>query len=258
MLHLEHVVKRFGGVVATNDVTLDFPDGSLSAIIGPNGAGKTTLFNLITGHLVPTSGKIRFDGSSIEGRKPAAIVRRGIGRAFQVASIFRSMTVEQSLAAAITAHEARAFSLAGAFRAPAVRHRTEELIDLLQLEHVARRISGEISHGDQKLLDVGLALALRPRLLLLDEPAAGMGPEERWQMMDTVKRLWKSQNMTLVFIEHDIDLVFQTAEMIHVLRYGAVLASGTADQIRGNSQVIEAYLGSDGEADDATIPEAVQ
>ncbi len=240
MLHLDRVVKTFGGVV------------------GPNGAGKTTLFNLITGHLVPTSGSIRFDGDAIQGLKPAAIVRCGIGRAFQVASIFRSLTVEQSLAAAITAHESRAFSLAGAFRAPAVRNRTEELIDLLQLEHVARRISGEISHGDQKLLDVGLALALRPRLLLLDEPAAGMGPEERWQMMDTVKRLWKSQNMTLVFIEHDIDLVFQTAEIIHVLRYGAVLASGTADQIRGNPQVIEAYLGSEETADDAFGVEAVQ
>ena len=245
MLTLDHVVKRFGGVVATNDVSLAFPDESLSAIIGPNGAGKTTLFNLITGHLVPTSGSIRFEGDEIAGMKPAAIVRKGIGRAFQVASIFGSLTVEQSLAAAVTAHERRAFSLGGAFRNHTIRGRTEELIDLLQLNHVAQRISGEISHGDQKLLDVGLALALRPRLLLLDEPAAGMGPDERWQMMDTVKRLWKSENMTLIFIEHDIDLVFQTAEMIHVLRYGSVLASGTAEHIRGHPEVIEAYLGTE-------------
>jgi len=250
MLKLDQLVKKFGGVVATNKVSLDFPEGSLSAIIGPNGAGKTTLFNLITGHLIPTSGTIRFDGEEIAGMKPAAIVRRGIGRAFQVANIFGSLTVEQSLAAAVTADERRAFSLGGAFRNPSVRARTEELIDLLQLDHVAKRLSGEISHGDQKLLDVGLALALRPKLLLLDEPAAGMGPDERWQMMDTVKRLWKSQNMTLIFIEHDIDLVFQTAEMIHVLRYGSVLASGTAEHIRGHPEVIEAYLGTEETSDE--------
>lgn len=245
MLRLEHLVKRFGGVVATNDISIDFAEGSLSSIIGPNGAGKTTLFNLITGHLVPTSGRIVFDGKVISGMKPTAIVERGIGRAFQVASIFKSLTVEQSLAVAVSAHQRQAFSLRTAFSTPDVRHRTEELIDLLNLGHVARRTSGEVSHGDQKLLDVGLALALEPKLLLLDEPAAGMGPEERWQMMDTIKRLWRNQNMTLIFIEHDIDLVFQTAEIIHVLRYGAVLASGTADEIRGNTQVIEAYLGSD-------------
>lgn len=245
MLLLENVVKRFGGVVATNDVSIGFAEGSLSAIIGPNGAGKTTLYNLITGHLVPTSGRIVFDGAVISGLKPAAIVRRGIGRAFQVASIFKSLTVEECLAVAVSAHLEQSQSLRGAFGKPEVKRRTEELVDILNLGHVARRISGVISHGDQKLLDVGLALALKPKLLLLDEPAAGMGPEERWQMMATVKRLWKSQNMTLIFIEHDIDLVFQTAEIIHVLRYGSVLASGTAEEIRGNPEVIEAYLGSE-------------
>lgn len=251
MLRLDHLVKKFGGLTATNDVTLDFPAGTLSAIIGPNGAGKTTLFNQITGHLVPTSGKIVFDGEDITGMKPAAIVRKGIGRAFQVANIFPTMTVEEALATAVSAHAHAAFEIRSAFPRRDVKAKTEELLELLGMEPVARRISGEISHGDQKLLDVGLALALDPRLLLLDEPAAGMGPEERWQMMDTVKRLWKSRNMTLIFIEHDIDLVFKTAEIIHVLRYGAVLASGQADEIRGNPEVIEAYLGSETDATEA-------
>lgn len=249
MLRLERLVKQFGGLTATDDVSLAFPEGSLTAIIGPNGAGKTTLFNQITGHLVPTSGKIHLDGEDITGLKPAAIVRKGIGRAFQVASIFPSMTVEEALAAAVNAHSASAFDMGSSFPTSNTRRRTEELLSLLDMEAVARRTSGEISHGDQKLLDVGLALALEPKVLLLDEPAAGMGPEERWQMMDTVQRLWKSRNMTLIFIEHDIDLVFRTAELIHVLCYGSVLASGTADEIRGNSAVIEAYLGS--EADGA-------
>ncbi len=245
MLRLEHLVKRFGGLVATNDVTLDFPTGSLSAIIGPNGAGKTTLFNLITGHLTPTSGRILLEGEGIGGLKPAAIVRKGIGRAFQIASIFPTMTVRESLAAAVSAHRGAAFSLGGAFPRADVRARADALLEMLGMEAVADRPSGQISHGDQKLLDVGLALALEPRVLLLDEPAAGMGPEERWQMMATVRRLWKSANMTLIFIEHDIDLVFRTAEVIHVLRYGAVLASGTPDEIRGNPEVIEAYLGTE-------------
>lgn len=252
MLRLDHLSKSFGRLVATNDVTLDFPSGSLSAIIGPNGAGKTTLFNQITGHLVPTGGAILLDGEDITGLKPAAIVRKGIGRAFQIASIYPSLSVRDALAAAVTAHLGACYSLASAFPRKDVAARTDELIELLGMERVAHRLSGEISHGDQKLLDVGLALALQPRVLMLDEPAAGMGPEERWQMMSTVKRLWKSRNMTLIFIEHDIDLVFQTAEIIHVLRYGAVLASGSPEEIKGHPEVIEAYLGKEDEIEVAT------
>ena len=248
MLRLEHLVKKFGGVTATNNVSLDFPAGSLSAIIGPNGAGKTTLFNLITGHLVPTSGRILLDEEDLTGLRPAAIVHKGIGRAFQIASIYPTMTVRESLAAAVNAHRRAAFDLKSAFPRRDVQDRADELVHLLGMGAVADRVSGEISHGDQKLLDVGLALALEPKVLLLDEPAAGMGPEERWQMMEMVKRLWKSANMTLIFIEHDIDLVFRTAEVIHVLKYGAVLASGTPAEIRGNPAVIEAYLGTEADA----------
>lgn len=250
MLKLENVVKAFGGVVATNDVSLDFPDRSLSAIIGPNGAGKTTLFNLITGHLTPDSGKILLAGENIAGLKPATIVSKGIGRAFQVASIFPSLTVEEALIGAVNAHMGQSARLFQAFPPPAAKARAEELIGLLQMEAVARRKCSNISHGDQKLLDVGLALALEPSVLLLDEPTAGMGPEERWEMINTVRRLWESQAMTLIFIEHDMGIVFEVAQNINVLKYGSVLASGPPDAIRGNPDVIEAYLGTEIEDED--------
>ncbi|MEM7744227.1 MAG: ABC transporter ATP-binding protein [Pseudomonadota bacterium] len=249
MLKLEHVTKAFGGVVATNDVSLEFPPRSLSAIIGPNGAGKTTLFNLITGHLLPDNGRILLEGEDIAGLRPAAIVNKGVGRAFQVASIFPSLTVEEALIGAVTAHMGQSGRLFQAFPPPAAKQRAEEMIELLQMAPVARRKCSNISHGDQKLLDVGLALALEPKVLLLDEPTAGMGPEERWDMINTVRRLWETQHMTLIFIEHDIEIVFEVSQTINVLKYGAVLASGAPEEIRGNPDVIEAYLGTEIEED---------
>ncbi|WP_193171845.1 ABC transporter ATP-binding protein [Nisaea nitritireducens] len=249
MLRLENVVKSFGGVVATNDVSLNFPTGSLSAVIGPNGAGKTTLFNLITGHLVPDSGKILLQEEDIAGKAPVDIVRKGVGRAFQIASIFPSMTVEQSLMCAVASHFRTSEAMLSVFPPPDVRQRTEELIELLGMGAVARLLSANISHGDQKLLDIGLALALEPKVLMLDEPTAGMGPEERWQMIGTVRRLWEQGDMTLIFIEHDMDIVFEVAQEITVLSYGAVLAKGTADEIRNHPEVVEAYLGTDTHAE---------
>jgi len=243
MLRLENLVKNFGGVIATNNVTMDFPEGSLSAVIGPNGAGKTTLFNQITGHIQPTSGRILLNEENIVGRRPTEIVRRGVGRAFQVASIFPTLTVEQSLLAAVSSHMHFSERLFQSFPPPTVKQRTEELIETLGMTGVARLTSANISHGDQKLLDIGLALALEPKVLLLDEPTAGMGPEERWQMIGTVRRLWELGDLTLIFIEHDMDIVFEVAQIIHVLRYGAIIAQGTADEIRGHPEVIEAYLG---------------
>lgn len=252
MLELQNLVKSFGGVVATDHVSLSFPARSLTAIIGPNGAGKTTLFNLITGHLAPTSGRILLEGENIAGSKPASIVARGIGRAFQIASIFPSLTVEEALTAAVAAHQKSNERMLSAFPPVPAKRRAEELIALLSLESVAKRRSSTISHGDQKVLDVGLALALEPKALLLDEPTAGMGPDERWAMMETVQRLWKTNGMTLIFIEHDIDIVFSIAKRIDVLSYGAVLASGTPDEIKGHPKVIEAYLGSEDAA--AEVP----
>jgi len=248
MLKIEHLCKSFGGLAATNDVSLHFLPGSLSAVIGPNGAGKTTFFNLISGALRPDSGRILLDGEDIAGLTRSGIVRRGIGRAFQVASIFPTLTVQEALLGALHAHREKSGAIRWRFPMPGMQARTQEVMDMLGLSAKARTLSANLSHGDQKLLDIALALVLQPRVLLLDEPTAGMGPEERWQMIDKVYRLWEIEKMTLVFIEHDMDIVFKIAQSIRVLCYGAVLADGTPDEIRANPAVIEAYLGTNSDA----------
>jgi len=244
MLKIEHLCKSFGGVAASNDVSLHFEPGSLSAVIGPNGAGKTTFFNLISGALRPDSGRILLAGEDIAGESRSGIVRRGIGRAFQVANIFPSLTVEETLLGALHAHREQSAVVRWRFPVPGTQARALEVMEMLGLAPKAKTLSCNLSHGDQKLLDIALALALQPRVLLLDEPTAGMGPEERWQMIDKVYRLWKMEKMTLIFIEHDMDIVFKIAQSIRVLCYGAVLAEGTPGEIRVNPAVIEAYLGT--------------
>jgi len=245
LLELRKLRKNFGGVVATNDVSLRFEPGTLSAIIGPNGAGKTTLFHLITGKLPVSGGEVLLDGSAITGLDRTEIVRRGIGRAFQVANLFPSFVVRDALAAALMAHAGRTASLARSFPPRDVAERADEVMELCGLAPLAGTESRHLSHGDQKLLDIALALALDPKVLLLDEPTAGMGPDERWRMIDRVHGLWLARGLTLVFIEHDMDIVFKISQSVRVLRYGTVLAEGTPDEIRRNPAVIEAYLGEE-------------
>ncbi|HEX2943780.1 MAG TPA: ATP-binding cassette domain-containing protein, partial [Rhodopila sp.] len=193
MLEITGLTKRFGGVAAMSDVTLSFAAGTLNAVIGPNGAGKSTFFNLISGAIRPDAGKVVFKGEDITGLNRAAIVRRGIGRAFQVASFFPTMTVEENLMAAVAAHRGQWGDLNQRFPRHGVRVRALEVAEMLGLQDKAQVLSANLSHGDQKLLDIALALALEPSLLLLDEPTAGMGPEERWQMIEKVQRLWQQQ-----------------------------------------------------------------
>ncbi len=244
-LEVQGLCRSFGGVVATDNVSLDFAAGTLSAIIGPNGAGKTTLFHLISGKTKPSAGRVLLDGEDITGLDRQDIVRRGIGRAFQVANLFPSFTVAESLAAAILSHEGRTSDIFRAFPPPDIAARAAEVMALCGLTNLADVSAKHLSHGDQKLLDIALALALDPKVLLLDEPTAGMGPEERWRMMERVHRLWEARRMTLIFIEHDMDIVFRIAQTVRVLRYGAVLAQGTPEEVRRNSAVIEAYLGTE-------------
>jgi len=244
MLRIENLRKSFGGVVATNNLSLEFQKDSLTAVIGPNGAGKTTIFNLVSGALKPDSGRILLEGNDIAGLQPVDIVRLGIGRAFQVSNLFKSLTVEESLRGALMSPLGRSFQMTDRFPLEATRDRAYEVMDQLGLTRQAGTISGNLSHGDQKLLDIALALALEPKVILLDEPVAGMGPEERHQMIDTIYRLWQKGGLTLVLIEHDMDIVFRISQKIFVLTYGSLLASGTADEIRTNPEVIKAYLGA--------------
>jgi branched-chain amino acid transport system ATP-binding protein len=244
MLDIKGLHKSFGGVAAISDVNIAFPTGSLTAIIGPNGAGKSTFFNLISGGLQPDSGAVTFDGASLLGRSRAQIIDAGIGRAFQIARIFPTLTVEESLLGAVTAHRHRAQNVSRRFPLPEMRDRTLEVAEMLGLTEKLGVISANLSHGDQKLLDIALALVLEPRVLLLDEPTAGMGPDERWRMIERVHELWEREKLTLIFIEHDMDIVFKIAPRICVLCYGRLLAEGTPDQIRTNPAVIEAYLGT--------------
>ncbi len=245
MLEIQNISKTFGGVKATQNVSLNFPEGSLSAVIGPNGAGKTTLFNQITGRLRPDSGKVIFNGHDLVGQTSLAVTRAGVVRAFQVAALFPTLTVRESLAAAVTSRQKGFWDMSARFPAKPAERRADEIAEMLGMSDRCNILSKELSHGDQKLLDIGLALALDPKVLLLDEPTAGMGPDERWHMINKVHALWKSQGLTIVFIEHDMDIVFKIAQSIHVLCYGALLASGRADEIRRNQKVIDAYLGAE-------------
>jgi branched-chain amino acid transport system ATP-binding protein len=251
MLSIQNLDKHFGGVHATRNVSIEFPQGSLTAIIGPNGAGKTTFFNLISGAFRPDAGKIVFAGEDIVGKSSLEVVRLGMVRAFQVAAIFPSLTVSEAITAAVTSYLRGSWTFLRRFPVPETKARTEEIIELLGLEDKATTLSRNLSHGDQKLLDIGLALAMEPKVLLLDEPTAGMGPDERWRMIGKVQHLWEVKKITVLFIEHDMDIVFKIAQKIHVLKYGAVLAQGTADEIRRNQDVIDAYLGADHHLADA-------
>ena len=247
-LEVRHLTKRFGGVAAIDDVTLAFPAGSLSAVIGPNGAGKSTFFNLISGAIAADGGHVLIDGEDIIGRDLAAIARRGLGRAFQVARFFPTMTVRENLMAAVAAHRGQWGDLMRRFPPPGAHARAGEIAAMLGLADSSDRVAATLSHGDQKLLDIALALALEPKILLLDEPTAGMGPEERSRMIDRVQHVWSEQKLTLIFIEHDMDIVFRIAERVAVLCYGRLLAAGTPAAIRADPAVIAAYLGTEAPA----------
>jgi branched-chain amino acid transport system ATP-binding protein len=245
LLELQSVGRRFGALQALSNISLNVDQGELRAIIGPNGAGKTTLFNLISGFFPPTEGAIIFDGSPITAVNPASLVRRGIIRTFQITEIFLSLTVAENLRAAVeTAMGLNLRPWVSRATRARIEARVAELMDIVQISGKADRIAGELSHGDQRVVEIGIALSRAPKLLLLDEPTAGMGDEETHHMTALIRRLNKDQGITILFVEHDMAIVFGIADRITVLDNGSMLAEGNAAEIAANPRVQSAYLGN--------------
>ncbi len=244
MLELRNVSKRFGGVVATDDVTLEIARGEVHALIGPNGAGKTTLIGQISGQLPVDTGRILFEGEEITHLRAYARVRAGLVRSYQVTSIFRRFTVLENLRLAVQARSGSSFS----FWRPAAAEASLEdearaIAEQAGLSEKIDLIAANLAHGDQRALEVGLALATRPRLVLLDEPMAGMGPQESARMIGIIERL--RAQVTVLLVEHDMDAVFRLATRISVLVNGRLIASGSPQAIRVDPQVRKAYLGDE-------------
>ena len=243
-LEVRGATKRFGNLTAVSDVSMRVASGELRAIIGPNGAGKTTFFNLITGFFPPTSGDILMDGSNISRVPAAARVKMGMGRTFQITEIFPELTVRENTRIAV--ETGLGFSLR-AWLSVAEKKRvadaSEEVMTMANLTSKADRLVGELSHGDQRSAEIAMALALKPSLLLLVEPTAGMGDEETYQVTGMIRRLHRDSKYTIVLIEHDMRVVFHLADRISVLAEGKLLAEGTPEEISANEHVQNAYLG---------------
>jgi len=244
LLSVERVTRRFGSLVAVNDVSMAVEPGELRAVIGPNGAGKTTFFNLISGFLQPSSGRILFDGDDITALLPARRVWRGIARTFQITEVFPELSVRENLRISVeVASGYRLLPWISRARNAEVGARVDDLVEMGGLGEVRDRLVGELSHGDQRANEIMMALALKPRLLLLDEPTAGMGDQETYDITQLIRRLHRDQKLTIVLIEHDMRVIFHLAERIMVLAEGAMLAEGTPAEIAANAAVQAAYLG---------------
>jgi branched-chain amino acid transport system ATP-binding protein len=244
LLSVERVSRRFGSLVAVNDVSISVERGELRAVIGPNGAGKTTFFNMISGFLAPTSGRILFEGEDVTRLLPARRVWRGIARTFQITEVFPELTVRKNLRIAVEA--AAGYRLRPWISRAAeavVSARVTDLSDRGGLADREDRLVGELSHGDQRATEIMMALALNPRLLLLDEPTAGMGDQETDNITQLIRQLHKDDKLSIVLIEHDMRVVFGLADRIMVLAEGRLLAEGTPQQIAASEAVQAAYLG---------------
>ncbi|MCW5772091.1 MAG: ABC transporter ATP-binding protein [Rhodospirillaceae bacterium] len=244
ILAIERLTKRFGGLTATNDLSLAIEKGEVHAIIGPNGAGKTTLIAQLSGLLAPDSGRIVFNGKDVTPLPAHKRSALGLARSFQVTSIFLNFTAEDNVSLAVQAHSGHSFHFLASARAEtALREPARKALARVGLEHRADVIAADLSHGEQRQLEIAMALATNPTLLLLDEPMAGMGPDESSRMIE-VMRGFKGTH-TLLLIEHDMDAVFALADRITVLVYGQAIATGTPDEIRRNEEVKRAYLGDE-------------
>jgi branched-chain amino acid transport system ATP-binding protein len=247
MLEVRNLTKRFGSLVAVKDVSMSVRSGELRAIIGPNGAGKTTFFNMISGYLAPTKGSILFEGKDVTQIPAHLRVGLGMGRTFQITEIFPELTVHENV---LTAAEVAAGQTLQMMPSRAAAKLADdvatEMLALVGLTSKADRLVGELAHGDQRTTEIAMALAQLPRLLLLDEPTAGMGDQETYEITGLIRRLHRERNYTIVLIEHDMRVVFHLADYITVLDQGNLLAEGTPKQIAASEAVQAAYLGEAG------------
>jgi branched-chain amino acid transport system ATP-binding protein len=241
VLRTENLTKRFGGLIAVDNLNLSIPSGRLHAIIGPNGAGKTTFFNLVSGLLAADSGRVFFKGRDITGLKPHEVSRLGVKRTMQIKSVFPQLTVAENLWVTRHATNQTLHPFRSAARDPETRQRVELTLEQIGLRALAHRSAGTLSYGDIALLEIGMALISDPQLLLLDEPTCGMSPAETERAVEKIKQL--TRKIDIVIIEHDMSVVFEIAEDITVMTQGEILASGSPDEISGDERVREAYLG---------------
>jgi len=242
ILRIEGLAKRFGGLEALGGVNLSVAPGDFRAIIGPNGAGKSTFFNTMTGLLKPDAGRVVFEGRDVTGEPPHRLARRGVARTFQITSVFADLTALENVQVALLAHARMSWSVWPKAR-PLHTARARELLNLVGLGAGADRRAGTLSHGDQKRLELAIALAGEPRLLLLDEPTAGMAAQERLESIRLVHRVARELGLSCVFTEHDMAVVFAVATHITVMHQGRVLAEGTPAEVRSRREVQQVYLG---------------
>lgn len=247
MLELSGVSMSFGGFKAVSDLNLSLKENERLAIIGPNGAGKTTLFNLLTGHLKPTAGEITYKGKSIVGMSPHRIVRLGVARSFQLVNIFPKLSVFENVQVAHISSAQRYFDIV---RPAHLMFQDETLATLadIGLDAEAELTAGNLAYGKQKQLELAVALASSPRVLLLDEPTAGMSQSETTEIIDLIRRVVETRKLSLLFTEHDMEVVFGIADRLAVLHHGELIASGSPDEIRGNAEVRRVYLGGSDDA----------
>ena len=251
LLEVKQLTKHFGGLTAVGDVTLELNEGELVGLIGPNGAGKTTLFNLLTGVYEPSEGTITLDGHLLNGKQPYKIAALGLGRTFQNIRLFKDLTVLDNVLIAFSNHHKK-HVFASFLRLPAFYKNEEALkanaIDLLKifdLDRDADTLAKNLAYGQQRRLEIVRALATEPKILFLDEPAAGMNPQETAELTDLIRRIKEEFKITIMLIEHDMNLVMDVTERIYVLEYGRLIAHGTPSEIKTNKRVIEAYLGGE-------------